>query len=95
MRVCAVRLLLDHEGEHPSRCAVIMSIGAKIGCTAQTLSEWVMNANGRLRPQVGVTTDMAAKPKTLERENRNSAEGYSVDFMLIFVGRGPPIAKRR
>jgi hypothetical protein len=40
----AVRMVLDHEAQHPSRCATILSISAKIGCTAQTLNEWVKKA---------------------------------------------------
>ena len=66
----AVRLVLDHEKDHPSRWATVSSIAAKIGCTAQTLHQWVGKAERDSGRKPGLTTDMVAKLKTLERENR-------------------------
>ena len=47
VRSRAVRLVLDHEHEHPSRWAAIMSIAAKIGCTPQTLHDQGQEGRGR------------------------------------------------
>lgn len=78
VRARAVRMLLDHEGDHPSRWAAIISIAGKIGCTAQTLNEWVKKAEVDSGRKPGLTTDMAAKLKALERENRELRQANEI-----------------
>lgn len=39
-----MRLVLDTEGHHASRRQAVMSIAANIGCTPQTLNDWVKKA---------------------------------------------------
>jgi transposase len=70
VRARAVRMVLDHESEHPSRWAAVTSIAAEIGCTPQTLHEWVKKAEIDSGQRAGVPTEMADKLKALERENR-------------------------
>ena len=78
VRSRAVRMVLDHEGEHASRWAAVVSIAAKIGCTPQTLNEWVKKAEVDSGRKPGLTTDMAAKLKALERENRELRQANEI-----------------
>ena len=78
VRQRAVRLVFDHEHEHPSRWAAISSIAAKIGCTGQTLNEWVKKAEIDAGKRGGVSTDRAEKLKALERENRELRQANEI-----------------
>ena len=78
VRARAVRMVLDHASEHPSRWAAVTSIAAKIGCTPQTLHDWVKKAEVDRGQRAGVPTDMADKLKTLERENRELRQANEI-----------------
>ena len=56
----------------------VSSIAAKIGCTAQTLHEWVKKAERDSGVRAGVPTDVATKLKALERENRELRQANEI-----------------
>ena len=78
VRARAVRMVLDHEGDYPSRWAAIVSVAAKIGCVPQTLHEWVRKTEIDSGKRGGVTTDMAERMKALERENRELRQANEI-----------------
>jgi transposase-like protein len=70
--------VLDNEHEHASRWATIESIAGKIGCTAQTLNEWVKKAEVDAGKRAGVPTEMAERMRALEREVRDLRQANEI-----------------
>ncbi len=70
VRQRAVRLVLDHEHDYPSQWAAIRSVAEKIGCTAETLRNWIRQAERDHGRRAGPSTDDRMRLKELERENR-------------------------
>ena len=70
VRERAVRMVIEHRGDHASQWAAIASIAAKIGCSGETLRNWVRQAERDAGVRPGATTDERERIKALERENR-------------------------
>jgi transposase len=78
VRERAVRMVFEHRTEHISQWAAIASIAAEIGCTAQTLSNWVRQAERDQGRRPGASTDERERIKALERENRELRQANEI-----------------
>jgi transposase len=65
----AIRMVIEHEGDYGSRWAAIRSIAGKIGCSAEVLRKWILQAERDQGVRSGLTTDERKRLKELEREN--------------------------
>ena len=70
VRERAVRMVFESRGEYGSQWAAMESIAPKIGCSAQTLCNWVRRYERDTGQRDGMTTAEADRIKQLERENR-------------------------
>jgi transposase len=78
VRQRAVRMVLEHGGDHASQWSAIGSIAGKIGCTAETLRKWVRQAERDDGQRPGTTTEERDRIKALERENRELRQANEI-----------------
>ena len=68
VRERAVRLVQESKGQHPSLWSAIESIAPKIGCSTQTLLDWVKRDEIDNGCRDGLTSDEREEFKRLQRE---------------------------
>ncbi len=78
VRERAVRMVREHEGEHGSQWSAIQSIAAKIGCSGETLRNWVRQSERDQGVRPGQTTDERERIKALEREVRELRQANEI-----------------
>jgi transposase-like protein len=78
VRERAVRMVTEHRGEYASEWKAINSIAPKVGCTAETLRNWIRQSerDAGLRP--GPTSSELSRIKELERENRELRQANEI-----------------
>jgi transposase-like protein len=65
----AIRLVREHEDTHASQWAAMRSIAEKLGCSRETLRNWVRRSEIDAGERAGLTTDDRQRMTELEREN--------------------------
>ena len=67
LRERAIRMVYEQREHHESQWAAIESVAQKIGCTAQTLRNWIAKTEGKAGADEEAT---APRVRELEREVR-------------------------
>jgi transposase len=78
VRERAVRSVLDHEQDYPWQWGAIRSVAEKIGCTAETLRNYVRQAERDQGRRAGLSIDGRARIKELEREVSQSRRANEI-----------------
>jgi transposase len=71
-------MVLEHGADHTSQWAAIGSIAAKIGCTGETLRNWVRQAERDQGLRAGPPSDERERIKLLEREVRELRQANEI-----------------
>ena len=78
IRERAIRMVREHQNEHPSEWAAIQSISAKFGCSAETLRSWMRRAETVSGVTQTPSNTESERIKALEREVRELRQANEI-----------------
>ena len=65
----AVRLVLEHSHEYPSKWAAITIVAERLGMSPESLRRWIRQYQVDAGAREGITTEEAAEIRALRRKN--------------------------
>ena len=88
----AIRLVLDHLHEYPNLTAACETVSARLGFGAESLRQWVRQAQIDQGQREGVTSVGVEEVKALRREVRELREAKAIlrDAAVFFAGELDP-----
>ena len=78
LRERAVRMVAEHQGEYESPWTALKSIASKVGCTAETLRNWVRQYERDRGMRASSTSEDLGRIKSLEREVRELRQANEI-----------------
>jgi transposase len=78
VREGAVRLVLENEADYGTRSEWLRSTSQKIGCSPETLRDWVNKQGAETGNREGLTLSERAQMKEFQRENRELKQANDI-----------------
>ena len=92
LKARAVRLVLEHRAEYPTKTAAVAAVATQVGVARESLRRWVAQAEIDSGDAPGVTTEENDEIKRLRAENRRLREDVAIlkAATTFFVGELDP-----
>src|SRR3954466_6353481 len=81
----AVRMVIEHQGEHASQWTAIGSIATKIGCSGETLRKWLREHERDAGLQDGMTSEVRDRLKALDGRTGNCGKQTRSCARLLLI----------
>jgi transposase len=85
LKAKAVRLYQEHAADYPSRWAAMKAISARLGMTAETLRQWIKQAEVGAGRAPGVSSESGEELRALRRKCRELEQTVVISGPVLAV----------